>query len=61
MQFIKREVKRGHTYDAIVMDPPAFGHGPKGELWKIEEDFLEAVSLCKQLLSKEPLFFLVSG
>ncbi len=61
MKFIKREVNRGTKYDGIVMDPPAFGHGPKDELWKIEEDFIELVNLCRQLLSDDPLFFLING
>jgi len=59
--FVKREVKRGNTYDGIIMDPPAFGHGPKNELWKIEEDLLELIKLCAQLLSDKPLFFLING
>ncbi len=59
--FVKREIKRGSTYDAIIMDPPAFGHGPKKELWKIEEDFIELVKLCSQLLSEKPLFLLING
>jgi 23S rRNA (cytosine1962-C5)-methyltransferase len=60
--FIKREIKRGVRYDAIIMDPPAFGHGPKDELWKIEESLLELMSLCQQeLLSDTPLFVLMSG
>ncbi|TAN33627.1 SAM-dependent methyltransferase [Patescibacteria group bacterium] len=59
--FVKREIKRGRKYDGIIMDPPAFGHGPKGEMWKIEEDFLELMDLCAQLLSDKPLFFLVNG
>lgn len=59
--FVKREVKRGNKYDGIVMDPPAFGHGPKNELWKIEEDFVELVKLCGELLSEKPLFFLANG
>lgn len=61
MKFIKREVNRGAKYDAIIMDPPAFGHGPKDELWKIEEDFTTLVKLCAQLLSDKPLFFLING
>lgn len=61
MQFVAREVKRGNTYDGIIMDPPAFGHGPKDELWKIEENFLTFVSSCKKLLSERPLFFLING
>jgi 23S rRNA (cytosine1962-C5)-methyltransferase len=59
--FVKREIKRGARYDAIVMDPPAFGHGPKNELWKIEESFIELVELCQQLLSDKPLFMLING
>ncbi len=59
--FARREIKRGNKYDAIIMDPPAFGHGPKNELWKIEENFIELVKLCGQLLSEKPLFFLISG
>lgn len=61
MKFIKRELNRGTKYDAIIMDPPAFGHGPKDELWKIEEDFIELVTLCQKLLSDKPLFFLING
>lgn len=59
--FVERELKRGKRYDAIIMDPPAFGHGPKNELWKIEEDFLKLIELCQQLLSEKPLFFLING
>ncbi len=59
--FLKREIKRGRTYDAIVMDPPSFGHGPNDELWKIEEHFLELMDLCKQVLSDDPLFVLING
>jgi 23S rRNA (cytosine1962-C5)-methyltransferase len=59
--FLKREVKRGNKYDAIVMDPPAFGHGAKGEVWKIEENFQELMDLCFQVLSEKPLFFLING
>lgn len=59
--FVKREIKRGNRYDAIIMDPPAFGHGPKDELWKIEEHFLPLLALCRELLSEEPLFVLLNG
>lgn len=59
--FVKREIKRGHRYDGIIMDPPAFGHGPGGELWKIEDHFLELLQLCRQVLSDQPLFFLING
>ena len=59
--FLKREIKRGRKYDAIIMDPPSFGHGPKDELWKIEEDFLGLMDLCKKVLSDDPLFILING
>jgi 23S rRNA (cytosine1962-C5)-methyltransferase len=55
--FVKREIKRGNKYDAIIMDPPTFGHGSKGEVWKIEKDFLELLYLCKDVVSDVPLFF----
>jgi 23S rRNA (cytosine1962-C5)-methyltransferase len=58
--FVKREIKRGKRYDGIIMDPPAFGHGPNGEMWKIEDSFLPFVEFCRQLLSDQPLFFLES-
>lgn len=61
LTFVKREIKRSTKYDAVVMDPPAFGHGPEGELWKIEEDFLELLKLLPQLLSDKPLFVLING
>ena len=59
--FLKREIKRGVKYDCVVMDPPAFGHGPDGEVWKFEENFLELLTLVGQLLSDKPLFVLVNG
>jgi len=61
LQFVRREAKRGNRYDAIIMDPPAFGHGPKDELWKIEEHFLRLMEVTKTLLSDAPLFFLING
>jgi 23S rRNA (cytosine1962-C5)-methyltransferase len=61
LMFLKREIKRGHRYDAIIMDPPSFGHGPKDELWKIESHFLELMDLCKEILSDDPLFVLING
>ncbi len=61
LSFLRREIKRGRSYDAIIMDPPSFGHGPKDELWKIEEDFLELMRLCKDILSEKPLFVLING
>jgi 23S rRNA (cytosine1962-C5)-methyltransferase len=59
--FVKREIKRGNRYDLIVMDPPAFGHGPHDELWKIEEHLLELMKLCRELLTPEPLGIEMSG
>ena len=59
--FLKREIKRERKYDAIIMDPPSFGHGPKDELWKIEEDFLNLMDLCRKVLSPDPLFILING
>ncbi len=59
--FLKREIKRGNRYDAIVMDPPKFGHGGKGEVWKIEEQFNELMNLAKDVLSDNPLFFIING
>ena len=60
-EFVRRELKRGNKYDGIIMDPPAFGHGPDNELWKIEEHFLPLVDQCLELLSDKPLFFLING
>jgi 23S rRNA (cytosine1962-C5)-methyltransferase len=59
--FLKREVKRGSKYDAIIMDPPSFGHGPKDELWKIEEHFMDLVNLCQKVLSENPIFIIMNG
>lgn len=59
--FVGREIKRGRSYDGIIMDPPAFGHGPSSELWKIEEDLLRLVGDCQKLLKPKSLFFLING
>ncbi len=59
--FVEREIKRGNKYDGIIMDPPAFGHGPDSEVWKIEENFLALLEDCKKLLTDKPLFFLING
>lgn len=61
MEFVKREIKRGKKYDGIIMDPPAFGHGPTGEMWKIEEDFLKLLEATQQILTDKPLFYLING
>ncbi len=59
--FVTREIKRERKYDGIIMDPPAFGHGPDNELWKIEEHFLGLVKDCMSLLKDKPSFFLING
>jgi len=61
LTFLKREIKRGVKYDAVIMDPPAFGRGPDGEVWKFEENFLELLKLVQEVLSDKPLFVLVNG
>lgn len=60
-KFILREIKRENKYDGIIMDPPAFGHGPNNELWKFEKDFPELLEMCKKILSPKPLFFLINA
>lgn len=59
--FVEREVRREKKYDAIIMDPPAFGRGTKNEVWKIEEDLVELLALCRSLLSEKPLFTILNG
>ena len=61
IKFVEREIRRGNRYDGIIMDPPSYGRGPKGETWKIEDCIHHLVSLCAKLLSKEPLFFLINS
>ena len=61
VKFVEREIRRGNHYDAIIMDPPSYGRGPKGEIWKIEESVYPLVQLCAQLLTKQPLFFLINS
>lgn len=60
-KFVQRELRRGSRYDAVIMDPPSYGRGPKGEIWKIEDTVFPLISLCAQLLSDRPLFFLISS
>lgn len=60
IKFIKREVRRGNKYDAIVMDPPSYGRGANGEVWSIEKDFANLIEICSQLLSDNPLFVIVN-
>jgi 23S rRNA (cytosine1962-C5)-methyltransferase len=60
-KFIEREIRRGNKYDAIIMDPPSYGRGPSGEMWKIESALFPFVQLCTQVLSDNPLFFLINS
>ena len=61
VKFVEREIRRGNKYDGIIMDPPSYGRGPKGEIWKIEESIHSFIKLCANLLSDDPLFFLVNS
>ena len=61
VKFVEREIRRGNKYDAIIMDPPSYGRGPKGEVWQIEEKLYGLVELCTKVLSDEPLFFLINS
>ncbi len=61
LTFLKREVKRGNTYDVIIMDPPAFGHGAGSKLWKIEKDFYELFNLVQKVLSNKPVAVIING
>jgi 23S rRNA (cytosine1962-C5)-methyltransferase len=61
MKFVEREIRRGNHYDGIIMDPPSYGRGPKGEIWKIEDAIFPLVQSCTKLLSEQPLFFLINS
>ena len=61
VKFVKREIRRGNRYDGILMDPPSYGRGPTGEMWKIENDLFPLVELCAALLSDDPCFFLINS
>ena len=61
IKFVKREIRRGNKYDIIIMDPPSFGRGSSGEVWNIEDSLFELVELCKELLSDNPLMFLINS
>lgn len=60
-KFIEREIRRGHKYDALIMDPPSYGRGPSGELWRLEDDVDGLVGLCSELLSDNPLFVMINS
>ncbi|MBO7345505.1 MAG: class I SAM-dependent methyltransferase [Clostridia bacterium] len=60
-KFVEREIRRGKRYDAIIMDPPSYGRGPNGEMWKLENELFSFVELCSQVLSDNPLFVLINS
>jgi len=60
-RFVEREIRRGRQYEGIIMDPPSYGRGPKGEVWKIEDSVYQLISLASRLLSDDPLFFLINS
>ena len=60
-KFVQREIRRGRRYDAVIMDPPSYGRGPNGEMWKIEDEIFSLVELCEKVLSDNPLFFLINS
>lgn len=61
IKFVEREIRRGHKYDGIVMDPPSYGRGPKGEIWKFEDELYGLILKCSELLSDNPLFLIVNS
>ncbi len=61
VKFVEREIRRGNRYDGIIMDPPSYGRGPQGEIWKMEDAIYPFIELCTQILSKQPLFFLLNS
>ena len=61
VKFVEREIRRGNKYDGIIMDPPSYGRGPKGEIWKIEENVFPFIELCSKLLSDDALFLLINS
>ena len=60
-KFVEREIRRGRRYDAVIMDPPSYGRGPTGEVWKLEDSLYPFVELCAQVLSDEPLFIIINS
>ncbi|MCR4850748.1 MAG: class I SAM-dependent methyltransferase [Lachnospiraceae bacterium] len=61
VKFVEREIRRGNRYDGIIMDPPSYGRGPKGEIWKIEDNIFKFIELCTDILSDDAAFFLVNS
>ncbi len=60
-KFVAREIRRGSRYDAVIMDPPSYGRGPNGEIWKLEDKIYDLVMLCREVLSDQPLFFALNS
>ena len=60
-KFVEREIRRGNFYDAVIMDPPSYGRGPKGEIWKIEDSIFDLISVCSRVLKEDALFFLINS
>ncbi len=61
VKFVEREIRRENSYDIIIMDPPSYGRGPKGEIWKIEDNIFDLINLCAKVLTNEPLAFLINS
>ena len=61
LRFVQREIRRGNHYDGILMDPPSYGRGPSGEVWKLENELFGLVDTCAQVLSDDPLFYLINS
>ena len=61
IKFVQREIRRGNRYDAVIMDPPSYGRGPGGEVWKLEEQIYSLVELCSNVLTDAPLFFNINS
>lgn len=61
VKFVNREIRRGNKYDAIIMDPPSYGRGTNGEVWKFEENIYDLIELCSKVLTEKPLFFLINS
>ena len=60
-KFVEREIRRGRRYDAVIMDPPSYGRGPNGEIWKLEQNLYPFLELVRQVLSDDPLFFIINS
>ncbi len=61
VKFVEREIRRGSLYEAVIMDPPSYGRGPKGEIWTLEDKIFDLVELCSRVLSDKPLFFIINS